>query len=363
MAALAVGQPFVRVLLLAASGRYVHTHRAHLVHSLRQAGHEVIVVAPGADQYFDAPCDEVAMNRVNINPLKEVTTLWRLIQLYRRYKPDVVHHVGLKPALLGSVAAWFCRVPRVVHAVSGLGAALDAGLVRMIIRIVMRLFWKRSTALVQNEVDELFVQGLARYIIKLPGAGVDLQAFTPPTSEPNMPPFVITLASRLLWNKGVGLFVEAVRQLKAEGLAIEGWLIGGVDDVNPQAIPLGQLNAWADTITWLGQRDDVAELYKKSHIVVLPTLYREGVPKALIEAAACGRPILTTNRPGCNQVVMDGVNGFFVATVDDIVQRVRQLHCDHVLREKMGCASRAHAEQTFDERNVSRLTLEAYHNA
>lgn len=349
-----------KILLLAASGRYVHTHRAHLVHAARAKGYNLVVVAPGAEKYFAPPCDSISIDRANTNPLKEIATIWNLVKLYRHNKPDIVHHVGLKPALLGSVAAWLCRVPRVVHAVSGFGAALDQGLIRIIIRTVMWFFWRKSTVLVQNEVDESFVRGLAQRTIRLPGSGVNLQTFTPPAHDPPDNPLIITLASRLLWNKGVGLFVEAIKQLRAEGLSVEGWLVGGIDAVNPQAIPLEQLKAWESSITWWGERDDIAQLYQKSHIVVLPTTYREGVPKALIEAAACGRPILTTNRPGCNQVVMDGVNGFFVENVEDIKHRIRQLHQNPELRTQMGEASRIHAEKTFDEQKITQIIFDLY---
>lgn len=345
---------------MSASGRYVYTHRAHLVKAARDLGHTVIVVAPGAEQYFTPPHDNLVLDRANTNPLKELSTLWRIILLYRRYQPDIVHHVGLKPSLLGGLAAYVCRVPRVIHAVSGVGAALDHGIICFVIRFVMRLFWRNAIVLVQNEVDEAFVQGFAKRIIRLPGAGVDLQTFCPSDHKSTSPSFVVTLASRMLWTKGVGLFVEAVRQLKEQGIPVEGWLVGGVDGVNPHAIPEEQLKQWGDTVTWLGERDDVASLYQKSHVVVLPTSYREGVPKALIEAAACGCPILTTNRPGCNQVVMDGKNGFFVESVDDIVVRIRQLYENSSLRESMGEASREHAKKTFDERYVTQTTIEVY---
>lgn len=353
--------PKLKILLLAASGRYVYTHRAHLVRTARKLGHTFIVVAPEAEKYFPPPCDNITLNRTNINPLKEISTIWNLVALYRQHKPDVVHHVGLKPALIGSIAAWICRVPRVVHAVSGLGAAWDRRLIRGTIRLMMRLLWRESTVLVQNEVDEAFIQGTAQRIIKLPGAGVDLKAFTPPDCEPKPTPFIITLASRMLWTKGVGIFVEAVQQLRQQGLPIEGWLVGGVDTVNPQAITRQQLNEWRHIVTWLDERDDIAQIYQQTHVVVLPTFYREGVPKALIEAAACGRPILTTNRPGCNQVVTDGENGFFVESTDDVVRRIRQLYKDPQLRAWMGAAGRKHAEKTFDERNVTHATLAAYY--
>lgn len=349
-----------KILILAASGRYLQTHRAGLIHEVVKQGYSLTLVGPDVGDFFSYPFEIVNFSRANLNPFKEIRTLWKLVRLYRKYKPDIVHHVGFKPALVGGVAAWLCRAPKVIHAVSGLGLAIERPFVTKLIRLIMRFFWKKSIVFVQNELDEAFVQGLCKEVVSFPGSGVNLQYFSPPETEPTKPPFVLTLASRLLWSKGIGWFVEAVKILKQKGLPVEGWLAGPLDNVNPDAINEGQLEEWKKDIHYWGALNDTADLYRQSHVVILPTRYREGVPKALIEAAACGRPIITMDRPGCNQVLIPGVNGFFVNTVDEIVESVEKLYSDDSLRLSMARQSRLHAENTFDEQNIIKRTLDIY---
>lgn len=347
------------LLYVAANARYLNTHRRRLIEAASKQ-YRVVIIAPDAKDYFDLPNHVIHINRMNMNPLKEIATLWNLFQIYRQEKPDIVHHIGLKPALLGDIVAKLCSIKTVVHSVSGLGKAFDFALTRFVIRFIMRLFWRHSTVIVQNSYDENIMTMPFVRVVRTAGAGVDLGEFTPPNVEPANKPFVVTLAARLLMSKGIDTFVEAIRRLKSEGLFIEGHLVGGIDPDHPDRVTLNQLESWVHIITWLGQHDDMVSIYQKSHVVVLPTRYREGIPKVLIEAAACGRPLISTHQPGCDEIVRHGVNGFLISSVDELVDCIRELYANLDLRIQMGQASRLHAEKNFDDRDVIQTTLELY---
>ena len=316
-----------RLLFVITEDWYFWSHRLDLARAARDAGY-LVTIATRVTNHGECirqegfqlePLDMVRRSR---NPLQELAAIVELVRLYRRVKPDVVHHVAMKPILYGSMAAWFSPVPVVINAFAGLGYVFTSpdrrwrGM-RWAILVALRLVIRasRSTVLFQNEMDrdELIEMGIVQpsrtHVIA--GSGVDIEAFSVRPSPQGTP--VVVLPSRMLWDKGVGEFVAAARDLKKRGVAARFVLVGRSDEDNPAAICCEQLAQWVDegSIEWWGHRDDMSEVYASASIVVLPS-YREGLPKVLLEAAACGKAIVTTDVPGCREVVSGGVNGILV---------------------------------------------------
>jgi glycosyltransferase involved in cell wall biosynthesis len=199
--------------------------------------------------------------------------------------------------------------------------------------------------------------------ILIRGAGVDLDRFSP-EPEPEGPP-VVVLVARMLWEKGIGVFVEAARMLRDRHSDARFWLVGAPDPGNPGSIPGPQLDAWQEegVVQWLGHRTDIAEILARSSIVCLPS-YREGLPKSLLEALAAGRPIVATDVPGCRETVKDGENGILVAPRDarSLAEALETLIRDKALRSRLGLKSRQLAEAEFGTARVSEATLALYHS-
>jgi glycosyltransferase involved in cell wall biosynthesis len=290
----------------------------------------------------------------------------------RRWRPDILHNVALKPAVVGSLAALLAGVPAVVNAVSGLGymfinRSAKARLLRPLVTAAFRLLLgrRRCRLIVQNVDDQAFFQetGIvaAESIALIRGAGVDTEHFRP-SPEPSGVP-VAALVARLLWDKGVGEVVEAARLLKAQGVAMRVALVGRPDPHNPRSIPEDVVRGWQaeGLIEWWGHRDDVAAVWAEAAIAVLPS-YREGLPKALLEAAACGRPLVTTDVPGCRELVADGDNGLLVPArqAAPLADGLRRLAGDAGLRRRLGERARARAVEEFSETVVAEQTLALY---
>lgn len=312
------------------------------------------------------------MSRSGMNIVEELRTLFFLHKLYKREKPDVVHHVGMKTILWGTLAAKFSRIRGVVNAISGLGgffAEDNNGLLSKVLPGVLRFSHKQDNLLCifQNDEDrDLYIkQGIirleqARYI---KGSGIDLSEFDY-TPEPAGGKIKVVLTARMIVEKGIFILTEAAEKLRQKyENKVEFQLIGGIDD-HPGAITREHLDAVCDNnyIKWLGYRTDVRELLKASHIVAFPSYYMEGLPKSLIEACAIGRPIITCNSVGCKETVIDGVNGFLIPTknVDALVERLDILLTDSELRQRMGKAGRKYAEDSFDINCVVEKHLDIY---
>lgn len=313
----------------------------------------------------------LTIKRRGYNLFAEAAVLAKLCRLYRRMKPDVIHHVTIKPVLYGTLASRLsARRASVVNAVSGLGFTFteDATarrfnlLVRPLYRLAMR--HPRSVALFQNPDDRaMFVAaGMVSpersTIIR--GSGVDCQLFRP-RDAPRDP--VVMLPSRMLWDKGVGEFVEMARALRGQWPQVRFVLVGGVDPDNPAAIDRPQLEAWHQegAVEWWGHREKMQEVLPEASVVVLPS-YREGLPKVLVEAAACGRPIVTTDVPGCREVVRHNQNGLLVAvrSVTSLTDAVEALLEDRERRESFGAAGRRMVAEELALDRVVEQTLELY---
>jgi glycosyltransferase involved in cell wall biosynthesis len=374
------GRP--RLLFLVTEDWYFCSHRLPIARAARDAGFAVTVatrVAAHGEAIRAEGFDLVPlrMERANSNPLREIAALAEIIRVYRRVRPDIVHHVAVKPALVGSLAARLARVPRVVNAIAGLGfvyasRSLKARILRPCISLGFRVLLngRRSRVIVQNPDDRrLLIENrlvAPERLTVIKGSGVDLAHFHPapePAVGPAAPP-VAALVSRMIWDKGIGVLVEAARLLKARGVALEIVLAGRPDPQNPVSIAEDQLRAWHDEgiVEWVGFCDDVAGLWARSHIAVLPSWYGEGVPKSLLEAAASARPLVAADGPGLREVVQNGATGILVPPRDagalaDALQRLAE---DAALRRRLGQAARALAEREFGEDTVIQETLAVY---
>ena len=310
--------------------------------------------------------------RRTMNPWHELLIIWELVRIYKSERPDIVHHVALKPILYGSIAALITRVPFIINAPVGMGFVFSsqkwqAKLFRpLVILAYYLLLDPANSRVIFENPDDLKIltnSGLVNpeRATLIRGAGVDPNVFAPRT-EPEGTPVVI-LAARMLWDKGVGEFVEAVSCTREEGVSARFVLVGNSDPGNPTAVPAAQLDEWrrSGVVEWWEHREDMPEVISKSNIVVLPS-YREGLPKVLIEAASCGRAIVATDVPGCREIVRHNENGLLVPPRDSksLANALKILIKSPELRAKMGARGRELVEAEFTEEIVVKQTLEVY---
>ncbi len=353
------------------------SHRLPLALAARDAGFEVTVatrVGEHGDAIRTAGFNLIPFewSRRGMNPLRELSVLIRLVMLYRREKPDLVHQVALKPVLYGSFAARMTGSPRVVNAIAGMGfifssTALLARLLRPLIVSAYRLMLggRGRLLILQNPDDQKLLVGAgviaAEQVRLIRGSGVDPQRFIVSAEPVGIP--LVMLASRMLWDKGIAEFVDAARRLRAEGIAARFILVGDTDADNPAAVPPAQLEAWRDegVVEWWGRRDDMPVVLAAVNLVCLPS-YREGLPKVLLEAAACGRAIVATDVPGCREIVADGDNGLLVPARDAVAltAALSALLADPARRQRMGQRGRERVLAEFSEARVVTETLAVY---
>ncbi len=353
------------------------SHRLPVALGAQRAGWDVTVVTADTGKLKDIETKglrviNLPMSRSGMNISEELKTLAFLRSLYKREKPDVVHHVGMKTILWGSLAARFAGVGGVVNAISGLGGFFaddNKGLLSKVLPKVLKFSHNRNNLLCifQNDEDKglylkngIIRSNQARYI---KGSGVDLTEYSY-AAEPSDGKIKVILTARMIVEKGVFILTEAAEKLRNKYQdKVEFLLVGGLDD-HPGAITKEQLNAVCDGcyIKWLGYRTDVKDLLAAAHIVAFPSYYMEGLPKSLIEACAVGRPIVTCNSVGCKETVVDGVNGFLIPTkdVDALAEKLDILLNNADLRKRMGKAGRKYAEDSFDIKSVVKKHLDIY---
>ena len=350
--------------------------RSGLIRALVLAGYEVVAVAPD-DKYAAGltalGCRFVPLHMENggTNPVKDALLTWRFVLLFTRERPDVYLGYTVKPNVYGSVAAHMLQIP-VINNIAGLGVVFGkSGFLVKIVRTLYRLALGRSAKVFfQNNDDRLMF--LAGALVRpeatdlLPGSGVDLGRFVAmalPSASSGVTKFRFLLIARMLWEKGVGEFAEAAKLIKSQWPQAECCLLGFLDVQNPGAISRAQMDELvASGITYLGTSDDVRSEITQADCIVLPSYYREGTPRTLLEAAAMARPIITTDAVGCREVVDDGVNGYLCKVRDaaDLAAKMEQmLSLSPEQRREMGLRGRAKMVAEFDEQIVIRKYLAA----
>lgn len=374
------GVLIVKVLLFANTDWYLYNFRLALAKAIRQLGIEVVLASPPGDYGPRLQAEgfrwiPVPMNRRSLNPWSEVKLILALASIYRSEKPDLVHHFTIKSVVYGSIAARLAGVAHRVNAITGLGhvfisKSIRARLLRPMVRLLIRfaLFAPKGRLILQNGDDrDLFLENKlvdASQIRIIRGSGVNTSRFVQLDRNDNSGgPLRVLLATRLLWEKGVGEYVEAARLLKNEFSHIEFLMAGSPDDGNPASVPSETINGWASegTIIPLGHMDDMASLLSKVDVVVLPS-YREGTPRILLEAAASGLPLVSTDVPGCREIVASNVNGLLVPAKDSkaLAEAIKYLVDNPEERVRMGLAGRKKVLEEFDERIVIQSTLGVY---
>ncbi len=356
---------------------YFWSHRLPIARAAMAEGFDVIV-ATRVDKHRAQIEKEgfkvipVKLKRQGKNIFQEISFIGQIVRIYRNEKPDLVHHVAMKPILYGTLAAFLNKTPHVVNAFAGLGflfisKSRKAKLLKRLLLVTFKILFliKPSYTIFQNPEDRRFFinAGIVnkKRVILIRGSGVNLSDFNM-ADEPKGT-VTIMLASRMLWDKGIGELIEATKELIAKKINFRTILVGKPDDENPRSIPEKVLKTWHDQriIEWWGYQEHMPEILSKAHIIVLPS-YREGVPKGLLEAAACGKPIVTNDVVGCREIVKHLENGFLTRAKDmkSLSGALEVMIKDSGLRQEMGLNGRKRVEKYFSEQVVVEKTVTLY---
>jgi len=358
-----------RVLILGNSDLVVFGMRGELVERLVKDGYEVVVSFPsdslGEEQNhskeYGCTYVETFIDRRGTNVLRDAALLRSYMKLIREVRPDVVLTYTVKCSIYGAMACRRLKVPCLVN-ITGLGKGLAEGGLRQKVLVMLYKLSMKSASCVffQNQHD---CQFFAEHNIRcqktalLPGSGVNLEKYTP-LPYPADDKLIFTYIARVMKTKGIDEFLEAAEAIKAEAPGVEFHICGFYEDDYKQTIEQAQRQG---TVQYHGQVQDVRPYEAVSHCIVLPTYHPEGVSNVLLEAAACARPLLTTNRPGCREVLDDGVNGYFVKEKDgqDLTDKMRKfLSLSWEARRDMGLAGRTKVEKEFDRQIVVEKYME-----
>jgi glycosyltransferase involved in cell wall biosynthesis len=371
--------PSPRLLFLVTEDWYFWAHRLLLARKARDAGYEVIVATRVTDHGAHIAAEGFQLEplswvRGSLNPPRIAFELVDIVRLYRRLRPDIVHHVSLKPILIGSAAALFTSKLPVLNAVTGLGYTFTSESTRAralaaLVKPVLRLLLRRpaTMTLLENEDDRRFIVeqiGVpAEQTAVNRGSGVDIRHYAE-LPLPDDEPVTIGCATRMLGIKGVTDLVAASLILRGRNVPHRLVLAGGTDPENPDAIPEATLRRWAaeDGIEWLGAIPDVRELWRRCSVAALVSRGGEGVPLSLIEAAACGRALVATDVPGSRDIAQPGINALLVAPAapEALADTLGVLIRERELRRKLAAASRRVVESGFSSEEVSAATLALY---
>ena len=369
----------IKLLYFIGVAWFFYSHFLDRALAAKKAGYDVVVLTSltRAENSLEAHGIKVIgiqFARRSVHPIRFLKNLIDVIRVFRTEKPDIIHQIALKPILIGSLAARWLGIKRVINAVVGLGFAFSsrtraARIARWFLLMFFEGVFKSPQARVVFEngddlayfVQKGWVNQQGTVLIR--GAGVDTEYFTPRHLGASPP--VVMLLSRMLWDKGVGEFVVAARILQAKyGKQYAQFiLVGDPDEDNRGAIAREQLQAWQDEgfIQWWGYRKDVRGALEQASISCLPS-YREGLPKSLLESIAMGLPCVATDVPGCREAVVDGVNGFLVPPRDPLAlsKAIERLLSDPDLMQQFGQASRNMAVEQFSSKLINDQTLDLY---
>ncbi len=369
------------VLFVVNDPAFFLSHRLVLGQAARDDGARVVVVAPEEHAMEEIrnigfETRSLSLSRFDASPFQEIRTLLALVRLYKELRPDLVHHVSIKPILYGTIAARVCNVKAVVNAIPGPGMVFcTKGVMASIRRVYASVLYKlalhhnnqRAIFQSQGDLDDFvrrgFVSEKESLIIK--GAGVDLSIFRPSGKSAGSKVPIVLFAGRMIKGKGVLEFLKAAHALRSQNIQAQFWLAGQMVPGRPGSISSEELGRWLipGYVEYLGKVEQMSDLFQKIDIFALPSSY-EGIPKVLIEAAAMGKPSVVSDLPGCREVVKHGETGFIIPC-GDIIQLtgyLRKLVEDRDLRARMGVAARKRVESGgFGVEDVCQATINLYH--
>ena len=350
----------------------LYNFRLSLMNAMRDAGYEVVAIAP-YDKYSQKIMDagfefhDIKINAQGINPLEDARTTYAFYKLFKKISPDVLCQYTIKPNIYGSFVARYLKI-RMINNIAGLGTLFVK---ESVVTKIATLLYKVS----QSKADKVFFQNrddfnlftdkgiiAANKCDVLPGSGVDTYRFKPQYKAENKKIRFLVIA-RMIWEKGIGEYVQAAREIKKTNFNVEFCLLGFLDVQNPGAITKAEMDAWVEegVINYLGVSDNVDEIIQTADCVVLPSYYREGTPKTLLESGSSAKPIITTNSVGCRDVVDDGVNGYLCEprSWEDLKLKMEMfLDLNYAERLVMGMKSREKIKREFDEKIVIDKYLE-----
>jgi glycosyltransferase involved in cell wall biosynthesis len=368
-----------KIFIVASDPNSLRNFRGELIEEMVSIGHKVIVVAPNiADKvHVEAWLNDIqvgyynlSLERTGVNPFADIRAFAQLYQLMNKEEPEVFLGYTVKPVIWGLLAAWAAGVKNRHVLITGLGYAFTSNartkkrsFVNFAVKKLYKLALSKAQIVFFQNTDDLQEFRINRLVSAqqnvqvVNGSGVNLQKYAP-MGVPSLPVRFLLIA-RLLGDKGVREFVEAARQLRSQGYNAEFRLVGPID-TNPDAISIEEVRSWCKQriVDWLGELEDVRPAISECHVFVLPS-YREGTPRTVLEAMAMGRPIVTTNAPGCRQTVIDGKNGFLVPVRDpeSLANAMKEFIVRPEIIEVMGSASREHVVDKFDVVDVNRNLL------
>jgi glycosyltransferase involved in cell wall biosynthesis len=366
----------IKILYVVNVDWFFISHRLPLALEAKKRGYEVAIAATNTGRFKELEdlgfkLFDLKIERSGIHPIKELLSVFELIKILKTIKPTIVHNVTLKMAIYGSIACRFVHVDKVVNAISGLGFNYTANRktkAQKILNILIKVAFRKSgfSFLFQNPDDLQLFKNLKlnskNKLVVIKGSGVDLRKFIF-SNKKNQNNIRFILTARMLKDKGISEFIAASKIVSQKFPNSKFTLVGDIDKENLASYSEIELkNELKDTnINWLGHRNDIFELLRNSDIMVFPS-YREGLPKSLIEAAAVGLPIITTNTVGCRECVDEGINGFLVPVANSsiLAEKMIELIENPELIKEMGQASRVKAEKEFSLDMVIHKTFKLY---
>ena len=365
----------VKIAIIAGYAKSLINFRGELIREFIKLGHQVIAMAPesGFERELNsigAQYRSIPLQRNGLNVFKDLCTLLSLLKILREEKPDIVFLYTVKPVIYGSLAAQMAKIPYVYSMITGLGypftgATLKQRMLAKLLRFLYKLSLKNNKKVFFQNPDDLrlfkelnLLTGGNKAVL-INGSGVDVRKFAYETAKVN--PLSFLLMARLLWDKGIAEYVEAARMLKQRYPDVRFKILGPFDS-NPAGINPEDVESWVaeGVIEYLGETDDVRPYIADTSVFVLPSFYREGTPRSVLEAMSMGRPIITTDAPGCRETVQEGVNGFLVPVKDSraLAAAMEFFILNPEMISIMGTKSREIAIEKYDVHKVNRIIIE-----
>lgn len=369
----------VTILFVVTEDWYFFSHRLPLAVAAKERGFNVVLAARFTSHELEIQRLGIQtvplkwLNRSSMSLLRELVTFLEILSVYRKVRPSLVHHVALKPVIYGSMAARLLGIHARVNALGGLGFVFTSDrslalILRPLVTSIFRFIFndKYGQLILQNTDDFFLVEKKMgvnkKYMRLIRSAGVDTNQYRERSLPEGIP--IAMFASRMLWDKGVGEFVLAAEILLKQGVTCRFVLVGNPDTENPNSVSMDQLNKWkhSGVIEWWGHCNDMPSTLSQASVVCLPSYYGEGIPKVLIEAMSCARPIITTNMPGCRELVPSNKNGLLVQPRDPVSlsNALALVLSSKSLRQEMGGEGRKIAEAEYSIVRVIRETFNLY---